>query len=65
MCDQLVCLTSSHCGRSMRKRYLFRLENDCTAFLVNLFGKYGDVHVDRSLIVIDAAINKFLRLSID
>ena len=46
----------------MSERYLFRLENDCTTLLVNLFGKYRDMHGSWSLVMIDPTINKFFRL---
>ena len=53
---------ASHRGQSVNERYLFRLENNRTLFLVNLFGKYGDVNVSRGLVMIDSTISKFFRL---
>lgn len=46
----------------MSEIYLFRLENDRTALLVNLFGKYGDMHVSWSLVMIDPTIRECFRL---
>lgn len=53
---------ASQRGQSVSERYLFRLENNRTVLLVDLFGKYGNVDASWGLVMIDPTISKLFRL---